>query len=259
MARPNIFLFLADDLNDGAYGFNHTGNIHVHTPNLDSFARDAVEFTGMHTPVAMCAPARAAMYTGLYPQKSGVWMNHGKVRNGTKSLPHYLQPLGYTTVLGGKTHILPVEAFPFEYYAGHNHGLYNWSQKSTLQEFLDQKRNGGRGRTMQSKPWCIIHCSYKPHGPHYPDGNYSFLTELPPTAVSCYGELAVVSFLQMARPAFPAATSTLVQQLFARAHARAPRPHARAHTALHPGDLSCSTEMCPGIYLSPLAWEKNAV
>ena len=41
-------------------------------------------------------------------------MNHGVTREGVKSLPHYLEPLGYRVVLAGKGHIRPKNVYPFE-------------------------------------------------------------------------------------------------------------------------------------------------
>ena len=63
----------------------------------------------------MCSPTRHALYTGLYPVKSGAWPNHTRAYGWVKSIAHYLQAVGYRTHLSGKTHIQPKSVFPFEF------------------------------------------------------------------------------------------------------------------------------------------------
>ena len=96
---------------------------------------------------------------------------HREVKRSVKSLPDYLVAGwrgGYNVVLGGKTHILPRQNFPFQYYGG---SIGN--QKETLQAFVESKGKGAAG----AKPWCIVHCSHEPHGPHQRDGDNKFFTQ----------------------------------------------------------------------------------
>ena len=108
-AKPNIFFYLADDLSK--WDVDHQV---VPTPTINAFREEAVELTQMHTPMALCAPSRAVLYTGLYPMRNGVAHNHGSVNPGVKTLPHHLQPLGYTCLLSGKAHVRPINQFPFD-------------------------------------------------------------------------------------------------------------------------------------------------
>lgn len=71
--RPNIVLIVADDL-----GYNditaHGGGVAqgtVPTPNIDSLAREGVDFLAGYSGNATCAPSRAAMMTGRYPTRFG--------------------------------------------------------------------------------------------------------------------------------------------------------------------------------------------
>ncbi len=71
--RPNIILIVADDL-----GFNditaHGGGVAkgtVPTPNIDSLAKNGVDFLAGYSGNATCAPSRAAMMTGRYPTRFG--------------------------------------------------------------------------------------------------------------------------------------------------------------------------------------------
>jgi arylsulfatase A-like enzyme len=71
--RPNIILIVADDL-----GFNditaHGGGVAkgtVPTANIDSLAKNGVDFLAGYSGNATCAPSRAAMMTGRYPTRFG--------------------------------------------------------------------------------------------------------------------------------------------------------------------------------------------
>ena len=61
--RPNVYLFIADDLTFES----KEDPAELRTPALDAFKKDGVVFTRMYTPSAMCAPARAVILTGMNP------------------------------------------------------------------------------------------------------------------------------------------------------------------------------------------------
>lgn len=70
---PNVVLIVADDLgfNDIThYGGGLAGG-RVPTPNIDSLARDGVDFRNGYSGNATCAPSRAAMMTGRYATRFG--------------------------------------------------------------------------------------------------------------------------------------------------------------------------------------------
>lgn len=62
-SRPNVILFLADDLGFGDLACH--GNPHVKTPQLDAFSREAVEFTQFRVS-PMCSPTRASQMKNQY-------------------------------------------------------------------------------------------------------------------------------------------------------------------------------------------------
>lgn len=116
--RPNIVLFIADDLSwhdVGAYG-----NRDVRTPNVDKLAREGMTFQRAFAASPTCAPSRSALFTGTYPMRNGAHANHSLVSKEIRTLPQYLSALGYRTVIAGKTHFGPRELFPFEYLPGSN-------------------------------------------------------------------------------------------------------------------------------------------
>ena len=69
--KQNILFIAVDDLNDWA-GFlaGHTG-MEIHTPNIDRLAASSMIFTNAHTPAPACAPARAAILTGVHHARTG--------------------------------------------------------------------------------------------------------------------------------------------------------------------------------------------
>jgi len=70
---PNIVVIVADDLgyNDLTFGGGGVAGGAVPTPNIDSIARDGVEFTHGYSGNATCAPSRAAIMTGRLPTRFG--------------------------------------------------------------------------------------------------------------------------------------------------------------------------------------------
>ncbi len=110
--RPNIVLFVADDL--GANDIGPYGNKVVRTPNLDKLAKQSLQFSCAFASSPTCAPSRASIYTGQMPFRHGAHANHTGVREGVRTLPVYMQPLGYRVALAGKLSIGPMSAYPFE-------------------------------------------------------------------------------------------------------------------------------------------------
>jgi N-sulfoglucosamine sulfohydrolase len=111
-ARPNIVLFVADDL--AVRDTRPYGNKYVRTPNIDRLAAQAIRFDRAFAGSPTCVPSRAVLYTGLMPFRNGAHPNHSQSREGVKSLAHYFQQLGYVTAQAGKRHFNPPSVFPFE-------------------------------------------------------------------------------------------------------------------------------------------------
>lgn len=151
--RPNIVFILADDVNHDAIGCY--GGENVATPNIDRLASEGIQFNRAFSAMAMCAPFRAELYTGLYPVRNGVASNHTSARPGTKSVCHYLGDLGYRVGLTGKKHASPAETFPFA-------SLSEGNQKSQKLDW------DGMARFMSSddeQPFCLFVCSQNAHAP----------------------------------------------------------------------------------------------
>src|SRR5438477_13178619 len=83
--KPNIVLFIADDLNFddcGPYGATD-----VRTPNIDRLANQALKFQWAYAASPTCTPSRSAMLTGLYPMRNGAHANHSIINDGLATLP----------------------------------------------------------------------------------------------------------------------------------------------------------------------------
>lgn len=169
--KPNIIIFITDDhsqMDVGCYG-----NKDVHTPNMDKLASEGMRFNRAYASSSSCTPSRSSMFTGLYPFRNGSQFNHFAVNPGTKSLPHYLRPLGYRVVLAGKSHITPKSSFPFEYISkemGKYQPIEGRSDKkgetvNFIKEYFANENKDGQ-------PLCLIVATWWPHVPWMPNSDF---------------------------------------------------------------------------------------
>jgi arylsulfatase A-like enzyme len=158
--RPNIVLFIADDLtwhDVGPYG-----GTDVRTPSIDRLAKEGLKFQWAFAASPTCTPARSAMYTGMYPMRNGAHANHSLINPGVATLPQVMGKLGYRVVLAGKSHIGPREQFPFEYLEGAN--VMPPGKKGVLWTDLNTERVDRLLKEHdRSKPLCLIVASHSPH------------------------------------------------------------------------------------------------
>jgi len=109
-SRPNIILFLCDDLGYGDIGcLNSDGKIR--TPHVDRLAREGVVFTDAHSSSSVCTPTRYSLLTGRYNWrsrlKSGVLggISPALIEPETKTIAQVLKEQGYATACLGKWHL----------------------------------------------------------------------------------------------------------------------------------------------------------
>lgn len=107
-SKPNIILIFADDL---AYGdLGSYGARGWETPNLDKMAAEGIQFNQFHVPHAVCTASRAALLTGTYANRIGLFgaLDH-TARHGLNpketTLAEMLKSNGYSTGMVGKWHL----------------------------------------------------------------------------------------------------------------------------------------------------------
>lgn len=112
--RTNVLLFTADDLHAESLGV-YGGKVPDLTPNLDRFAAQGMLFNRGHVNVAICAPCRAVIATGLLSHNSGA-MGFMKARPETPDIVTAFQSAGYLAgILGKVSHSTPTAKMKWDY------------------------------------------------------------------------------------------------------------------------------------------------
>ena len=126
---PNILLILVDDL--GYHDVSYYDSSQVSTPNLDALCRSGMRLDRFYSNSPVCAPTRAALLSGRYPDAVGVPgliryhanNNWGYLNPSTILMPKVLKQVGYHTALVGKWNLgLESPNLPNEKGFDHFHG-----------------------------------------------------------------------------------------------------------------------------------------
>lgn len=102
---PHVILIMTDDQGYGDIGAH--GSPYVKTPTLDRLHEESVRFTDFHVDPC-CSPTRAALLTGLYSARTGVWHTIGGrslLREGKVTIADVFKANGYRTGIFGKWHL----------------------------------------------------------------------------------------------------------------------------------------------------------
>ena len=154
--RPNFLIIIGDDCTYNDLPLY--GGENAITPNIDALASRGLTFNQAYLAEAMCQPCRAELYSGQYPLSNGCAWNHSSSRPETRSLPHYLRPLGYRVGLAGKVHVKPAEAFPFDVVEGFDSSCVRDPTEphevALISEYMSQEN-----------PFCLVVALVEPHVP----------------------------------------------------------------------------------------------
>ena len=105
--KPNILIFLCDDVGWAEFGFQ--GNRGIPTPNIDSIAKSGVRFTQGYVSGTYCSPTRAGLMTGRYQTRFGHEFNSVARLSGLSlketTIAERFRSLGYATCAIGKWHL----------------------------------------------------------------------------------------------------------------------------------------------------------
>lgn len=132
----------------GCYG----GTI-VGTPNIDSIAADGARCTSFYATTPVCSPSRAALVSGLYPQKTPVVTNNIPLDDSIVTFAELLRRNGYATGFAGKWHLdgagkpqwAPQRHFGFE----DNRFMFNRGHWKKMEDTPDGPRVGSRNQRGQ--------------------------------------------------------------------------------------------------------------
>ena len=103
--RPNVILILTDDQGYGDLGCH--GNEIIRTPNLDRLHAESTRLTDFHVN-PLCAPTRAALMTGRYCSRTGVWCTirgRSLLRRDEVAMADVFAASSYRTGIFGKWHL----------------------------------------------------------------------------------------------------------------------------------------------------------
>jgi arylsulfatase B len=149
--RPNVVIFLADDLGWADEGFH--GGDQIDTPSLDRLAQQGVELTRFYT-TPICSPTRAALMTGRDPFRLGVvcgvimpWHTIG-IHPDEHFMPQSFRAAGYQTAIVGKWHLGHAQETyhpnqrGFDHFYGHLHTEVGYFPPFANQGGKDFQKNG---------------------------------------------------------------------------------------------------------------------
>lgn len=103
--KPNVIVIITDDQGYGEIAAH--GNPLIKTPNMDKLHGESVRLTDFHTDPT-CSPTRAALMTGRYSTRTGVWhtINGRSLMNPRElTLAEVFKANGYSTAMIGKWHL----------------------------------------------------------------------------------------------------------------------------------------------------------
>jgi arylsulfatase A-like enzyme len=102
MGQKNFLIIVTDQQRVdtlGAYGSQI-----CQTPALDRLAASGIRFVNAFSTCALSSPARASLYTGLYPHRHGIVANDDEFNDGARLIAHDFRDTGYRCGLIGKWH-----------------------------------------------------------------------------------------------------------------------------------------------------------
>lgn len=186
--HPNVILIVADDMGLGDMGAVNEGI--TQTPHLDEMKSEGVWFTQAYSASTVCAPARAALLTGMYPHRTGCvtlsmkkFPEFSRINSNLTTMADIFKANGYVTGLVGKWHAGHGEGYEplqrgfdeFEGFFGYDvpdYFDYNLRVQDQMIAVDDQylthdlsERAIGFVKRHQNKPFFLHLAHYAPHRP----------------------------------------------------------------------------------------------
>jgi len=165
--KPNVIFILADDL--GYTDVSAYGSKYYETPNIDRLAKEGVRFTNGYTAGPNCQPTRAALLSGQYGPRTGVYTVGNIDRFDWQSRP--LRPVDNVAVLPAEKTTIAQSLKK----AGYATGLFGKWHLGDNGDSHPSKRGFDEAIVSAGK-----HFNFKTNPPtEYPEGTYlaDFLTD----------------------------------------------------------------------------------
>jgi uncharacterized sulfatase len=114
------------------------------TPNLDRLAADGVLFERAYTCQGVCGPARAALFTGMWPHSCGSWANCMPLGDNVRTIGKRLSDQGVHTAYMGKWHLDGSDYFGNGVCPAGWDKAYWYDMRTYLDELAPQQRRQSR-------------------------------------------------------------------------------------------------------------------
>ena len=101
--QPNILYIMADD--HASHAISAYGSRINQTPNIDRIAQSGIRLNNCFCTNSICTPSRAAILTGQYSHKNGVYTLNDRLDPNRNHVAKELQRAGYQTAMIGKWHL----------------------------------------------------------------------------------------------------------------------------------------------------------
>lgn len=216
--KPNVIVIITDDQGYGDMSCH--GNPSLKTPEMDRLYAEGVRLTDFHVDPT-CSPTRAALMTGRYSARTGVWLTFGSrhhLRRDEITMADVFQRNGYCTAIFGKWHLGDNYPFRpmdrgFDESFIHGGGVIGETPDTWDNNYYDDVyfRNGkpekAKGyctdvwfnETMafmernKERPFFVYLSTNAPHGPlHVPEKYRKPYADQPPQRAAFYGMISSI-------------------------------------------------------------------
>lgn len=176
--KTNILLIMSDQQRPDTIGCY--GNIFCDTPNTDRLGREGVIYKNAFTVWPLCTPARATMWTGVYPHSSRIVDVVYGVDDVIADSEHpvtvfqTVQAAGYETAYFGKWHLGSRQPEGIEIWKAFNSGGGHWVDgKQAFQggTYMPEIQTADmidylQKRPKDARPFFAVQSYYPPHDPY---------------------------------------------------------------------------------------------
>jgi arylsulfatase A-like enzyme len=182
--RPNIIVIMSDQQRPDSLGCY--GNEFVQTPHLDKLAESGASFDNAFTVFPLCTPARATMWTGVYPHANAIMDCVYGIDDAFEysaypvTIGSILKKNGYTTGYFGKWHLGNKTPDDWDHWQAFNSGGGHWIDgKQSFQngEYAPDEQTDSMIELLKSfkkddMPFFLVQSYYPPHEPYMPPQRY---------------------------------------------------------------------------------------